>query len=160
MPLFFLLQSKGLEWDVVFIVKVLDHIGLLASLAMLKWLHLYYTTIILWKWFCVIMNFFPYTNLFEGIFALMLSSMTQANESEIPLLHEFNGVAKENGNSIEVICVLSWNIVFLFFSFMKTVLVWHWLILFFYFVGGKAPVICCNDSCSEEAFHSIYHDGL
>ncbi|KAK4572461.1 hypothetical protein RGQ29_030770 [Quercus rubra] len=38
-------QSKGLEWDVVFIVK--------------------------------------------------------ANESEIPLLHEFNGVAKENGNSIE-----------------------------------------------------------
>lgn len=47
MPLFFLLQSKGLEWDVVFIVKVLDHIGLLALLAMLKWLHLYYTTIIL-----------------------------------------------------------------------------------------------------------------
>ncbi|KAM3682876.1 hypothetical protein ACB098_12G104400 [Castanea mollissima] len=38
-------QSKGLEWDVVFIVK--------------------------------------------------------ANESEIPLLHEFNGVAKENGNLIE-----------------------------------------------------------
>ncbi|KAK9993881.1 hypothetical protein SO802_023584 [Lithocarpus litseifolius] len=38
-------QSKGLEWDVVFIVK--------------------------------------------------------ANESEIPLLHEFNGIAKENGNSIE-----------------------------------------------------------
>ncbi|XP_062163187.1 ATP-dependent DNA helicase SRS2-like protein At4g25120 [Alnus glutinosa] len=38
-------QSKGLEWDVVFIVK--------------------------------------------------------ANESEIPLLHEFNGVAKENGTSIE-----------------------------------------------------------
>ncbi|KAG6705568.1 ATP-dependent DNA helicase SRS2-like protein At4g25120 isoform X2 [Carya illinoinensis] len=40
-------QSKGLEWDVVFIVK--------------------------------------------------------ANESEIPLLHEFNGMAKENGTSIEMI---------------------------------------------------------
>ncbi|RXH94807.1 hypothetical protein DVH24_024491 [Malus domestica] len=39
-------QSKGLEWDIVFIIKV--------------------------------------------------------NESEIPLLHEFNGVAKENGTSIEV----------------------------------------------------------
>lgn len=26
----------------------------------------------------------------------------QANESEIPLLHEFNGVAKENGSSVEV----------------------------------------------------------
>jgi hypothetical protein len=26
----------------------------------------------------------------------------QANESEIPLLHEFNGAAKENGTSIEV----------------------------------------------------------
>lgn len=74
---------------------------------------------------CVIMNFFPYTNLFEGVFALMLYSMTQANESEIPLLHEFNGVAKENGNLIEVICVLSCKIVFLFLSFMKTVLVWH-----------------------------------
>ena len=29
-------------------------------------------------------------------------SMTQANESEIPLLNEFNGVAKENGTSVEV----------------------------------------------------------
>lgn len=35
--------------------------------------------------------------------ALMLSSMTQANESEIPLLHEFNDVAKDNETSIEVI---------------------------------------------------------
>lgn len=28
--------------------------------------------------------------------------MPQVNESEIPLLHEFNGVAKENCSSIEV----------------------------------------------------------
>lgn len=42
-------------------------------------------------------------------FALMLISITQVNESEIPLLHEFNGVAKENGTSIEV-CTKYFNI--------------------------------------------------
>lgn len=33
---------------------------------------------------------------------LMLVSITQVNECEIPLLHEFNGTAKENVTSIEV----------------------------------------------------------
>ncbi|KAK7840511.1 atp-dependent dna helicase srs2-like protein [Quercus suber] len=33
--------------------------------------------------------------------SITLTTIHQANESEIPLLHEFNGVAKENGNSIE-----------------------------------------------------------
>lgn len=33
---------------------------------------------------------------------LMWKKMPQVNESEIPLLHEFNGVAKENCTSIEV----------------------------------------------------------
>jgi hypothetical protein len=41
--------------------------------------------------------------------------MTQANESEIPLLHEFNGVAKENGTSIEVILFLHGTLSLCFF---------------------------------------------
>ncbi|PHU03109.1 hypothetical protein BC332_28360 [Capsicum chinense] len=34
---------------------------------------------------------------------LMLTSIGQANESEIPLLHEFNGITNERSNSIEVL---------------------------------------------------------
>lgn len=43
--------------------------------------------------------------------------MTQVNESEIPLLHEFNGVAKENGTSIEV-CTKYFNISLLHTNFV------------------------------------------
>ena len=67
------MQSKGLEWDIVFIVKVRG-----------MWLNgdIHLTKITM-----------PCINVW---------SMAQANESEIPLLHEFNGVAKENGSSVEV----------------------------------------------------------
>ncbi|KAJ7949658.1 ATP-dependent DNA helicase SRS2-like protein [Quillaja saponaria] len=49
-------QSKGLEWDVVFIVK---------------------------------------------LYSMQVFNIFKANESEIPLLHDFNGVASDNGASLE-----------------------------------------------------------
>ena len=65
------MQSKGLEWDMVFIVKVNGYTSRIT---------------ICWN--------------DHGLY--LCFPMIQANESEIPLLHEFNGVVKENGTSVEV----------------------------------------------------------
>lgn len=81
---------------------------------------------------------------------LTLALIIQANESEIPLLHEFNGVVKENGTSIEV-GIQSWRTVHLFFflqlkfmyfiSFVELNDSFHLTIL-----GGATPVVCGDDS--------------
>uniref|UniRef100_R7WGM4 ATP-dependent helicase/nuclease subunit A n=1 Tax=Aegilops tauschii TaxID=37682 RepID=R7WGM4_AEGTA len=73
-------QSKGLEWDVVFIVQVFSAI-------FRKRLHKTTNT--------SFMAFFQ-----VDIFVLILA-FVQANDSEIPLLHEYNGTVKEAGCTLE-----------------------------------------------------------
>lgn len=67
----------------------------------------------------------------------------QANESEIPLLHESNGTTKENGTSIEVKTFLfADNFTFL----MNVSLCFSANNLHYEILGGKTSVIRGNDS--------------
>ncbi|CAK7336918.1 unnamed protein product [Dovyalis caffra] len=84
-------QSKGLEWDVVFIVKlsaldVVFEFDVPGSFSV-----------------DVLRHNCPLNILVENTSKLEMNSGDEllVNESEIPLLHEFNGSAKENGTTLE-----------------------------------------------------------
>lgn len=87
---------------------------------------------------------------------LMLISITQVNECEIPLLHEFNGTAKENGTSIEVCSTCSTFLSYMIFVVLYSSILSHlnrrrkdacymlqWLVLeqnFSFFMFWQIPI--------------------
>lgn len=85
--------------------------------------------------------------------------LMQANESEIPLLHEFNGSAKDNGNTIEVSLFLHGKLFFC--CFLQISSLWCSTDYSRCKISGRAAsFLCGNDSCSKETFHYICCHGF
>lgn len=80
--------------------------------------------------------------------------VTQANETEIPLLHEYNGILNENDTSVEVSLYLFLNLPHKFKKITCIVL------LVSPFSGRKALVVCSNDSGAQKSFPALCDYGF
>ena len=78
-------------------------------------------------------------------------AFVQANDSEIPLLHEYNGTVKEAGSTLEVCWIFIiglWNVLLYVLTNLAVI------------TGREEAILCCNDTSSEEIVHLACHSWL